>query len=234
MKKISTALLAAASILVLSQAASAADMSRPVYKAPPLPAAPMWTWTGLYIGGHIGGGWASETATVLPTGVGVGTDPGGFLGGAQIGYNWQINPTWVIGIEGDWSWTGASSTTAFTAAGIPGTVNSDHNWYSTLAGRLGYTSGGPWMVYAKGGGAWMNADYTATLGGVTSAVSNTRSGWMVGAGLEWMFTPNWTAKVEYNYMDFGTNTYTFLLPAGTAVNFDTQVNVVKAGVNYKF
>jgi outer membrane immunogenic protein len=224
MKRIST-LLAAASLLALSQAAYAADMSRPVYKAAP-PPAPVWTWQGLYIGGHLGGGWASDDVTA--TGFGTGSlDSSGFIGGGQIGYNFQLNPNWVVGVEGDISWSGVDGSRnvgAFAAT-------SDHNWYATLAGRLGYTTG-PWMIYGKGGGAWADVDYAGTVAGVSSTWGDTRSGWMVGVGLEWMFAPQWSAKVEYNYLDFGGTTRT--LPAlGTVVTTDSQVNLIKVGINYK-
>src|SRR5436190_2670666 len=107
MKKTSTALLAAASLLAISQIASAADMSRPVYKAPP-PAAPLWSWTGFYLGAHLGGAWGSEDVTA--TGFGVGSlDPRGFIGGGQVGYNWQFHPNWVVGVEGDFSATNADA-----------------------------------------------------------------------------------------------------------------------------
>lgn len=226
MKKTTLSLLAAASLLVLSQAASAADMSRPIYKAPP-PAAPVWSWTGLYIGGHLGGSWADETAFYPALGVGHNVDPSGFLGGGQIGYNWQFHPNWVLGVEGDLSWTNADGT---VATGIV-TTTANHNWYGTLAGRLGYTAG-PWMVYGKGGGAWMDADYLTNVGGAVTSISDTRGGWMVGVGLEWMFAPQWSAKIEYNYLDFGSTSYTFAAPAVTG-NIDSQVNLLKVGINYK-
>jgi len=226
MKKISTALLAAASVLALSQFASAADMSRPVYKAPP-PVAPVWSWTGLYFGGHLGGAWADETVSTLGFGS-AGIDPSGFLGGIQLGYNYQFHPNWLIGIEGDISWTNTDATTTTGAL----VATSSHNWYSTVAGRLGYVSG-PWMIYGKGGGAWMDADYTMTTALGTSSLSETRGGWMAGVGLEWMFQPNWSAKVEWNYMDFGNDTYTFA-STGAGTTIDTQINVIKAGINYKF
>jgi outer membrane immunogenic protein len=224
MKKIS-ALLAAVSLVALSQAASAADMSRPVYKAPP-PAAPVWSWTGLYIGGHLGGAWGTDDFSTTAFGT-PGIDTSGFIGGGQIGYNWQFHPNWVVGVEGDIAWSGAdgSATTGVL------TVTSDHNWYATLAGRLGYTAG-QWMVYGKGGGAWKDADYTAAIAGATSTISDTRGGWMVGVGLEWMFAPQWSAKVEYNYLDFGSSTYAFPAP-GVATSIDSQVNLLKVGINYK-
>jgi len=114
MKKTSIALLAAASLLAITQAASAADMSRPIYKAPP-PVAPVWSWTGFYIGGHLGGAWSSESATVAGFGAG-GIDPSGFIAGGQIGYNWQFHPNWVVGVEGDISWTNADATKTVGAA----------------------------------------------------------------------------------------------------------------------
>jgi outer membrane immunogenic protein len=226
MKKTSTALLAAASLLILSQAASAADMTRPVYKAPP-PAAPVWSWTGLYIGGHLGGSWADETAFYPALAVSNGLDPSGFIGGGQIGYNWQFHPNWLVGIEGDFSATNADASriTGVTTTAV------DHNWYGTLAGRLGYTQG-QWMIYGKGGGAWMDADYRTTIGAASSTVGDTRGGWMAGVGIEWMFAPQWSAKVEYNYLDFGSTTYTFPT-TGVAANIDTQVNLLKVGINYK-
>jgi outer membrane immunogenic protein len=227
MKKTSYALLAAVSLFALSQSALAADMSRPVYKAPP-PAAPVWSWTGFYIGAHLGGAWSDDSATFTGFGAG-GSDASGFIGGGQIGYNWQFNPNWVLGIEGDISWTNADGGRTIGAL----TTTTDHNWYATLAGRLGYTAG-PWMLYAKGGAAWMDADYRATFAGGTTSVSDTRSGWTVGVGLEWMFTQNWTAKVEYNYLDFGNQTYSFAPIAVGATGIDTTVNLIKAGVNYKF
>lgn len=227
MKKTSIALLAAVSVFALSQTASAADMSRPVYKAPP-PAAPVWSWTGFYLGAHLGGAWADESASIPAFGT-PGLDPSGFIGGGQIGYNWQVNQNWVLGIEGDISWTNAD---ASATNGVV-TATSDHNWYATLAGRLGYTAG-PWMLYGKGGAAWMDVDYTATVPGLAATIGDTRTGWMVGVGLEWMFTPNWTAKVEYNYLDFGSESYSFAPVAPLGTSIDTNVNLIKAGVNYKF
>lgn len=213
-------------MLAISQAASAADMSRPVYKAPP-PAAPVWSWTGFYLGGHVGGAWSDESATIPGFGT-FGHDPSGFIGGGQIGYNWQVNPSWVIGVEGDISWTNSDASTVGPLA----TATSDHNWYATLGGRLGFT-GGPWLLYAKGGAAWMDADYTVTAPAGVATIGDTRTGWMVGVGLEWMFTPNWTAKVEYNYLDFGSETFNFT-PLAVGTSIDTQVNLIKAGINYKF
>lgn len=222
MRRVTLALLATTGFVAIATAtASAADLPRrPVYKAPPAPIAQIYDWTGFYIGGHLGGAWSSEEATLVGTGSTAGLDPSGFLAGGQIGVNWQ-NGNWVLGIEGDLSWTNADGSS--TLAG--NTIRSDHNWYATATGRIGYAWNN-WLAYVKGGAAWMDADYS--LVGITA--SDTRTGWTVGTGLEWGVAPNWSAKVEYNYMDFGTDR--FALPASTDI--DTQVHAVKFGLNYRF
>ena len=192
--------------------APAADLSR---RPPPPVLVPVSPWTGFYIGAHIGGATSSESVDFLGN-----TDPSGFIGGGQVGYNFQIAPLWIVGFEGDFSGTNANGS-------IPaGPFTSNHNWYSTLSGRLGYTLAPAWLVYGKAGGAWMNADYA--IPGLVS-VNETRGGWNVGVGAEYMIAPQWSVKAEYNYLDFGKDN----IPAlGTAV--DTQVNEFKFGVNYHF
>jgi outer membrane immunogenic protein len=192
--------------------APAADLSR---RPPPPMVVPVSPWTGFYIGAHIGGATSSETVDFLGN-----TDPSGFIGGGQVGYNFQIAPLWIAGFEGEFTGTNANGSIA--AAGF----TSNHNWYSTLSGRLGYTLAPAWLVYGKAGGAWMNADYA--FPGFVS-VNETRGGWNVGVGAEYLIAPQWSVKAEYNFLDFGKDN----IPAlGTAV--DTQVNEFKFGVNYHF
>src|SRR5262249_9193599 len=106
--------------------AAAADLSR---RPPPPPLMPVYTWNGFYLGAHLGGGPSREDISV--DGVNLfSTDPSGFLGGVQAGYNYQVAPNWLIGIEEEFSGTSASGS-AFN-------FHSDHNWYDTLSGRLGY------------------------------------------------------------------------------------------------
>jgi outer membrane immunogenic protein len=215
-----TLALAAAVVALGVTGASAADLGqRPVYKAQPAPVA-IYNWTGFYVGGHLGGAWGREDiqdAITLVTGK---TDPSGFLGGAQVGYNWQAGQ-WVFGIEGDWSWTNADGDTT-----IPGAVvKSQFNWFSTLTGRVGYAVDN-WLWYVKGGAAWADADYS--IGGLS--VGDTRNGWTIGGGIEWGLTPNWSAKLEYNYLDFGRDT----IGAPLGITADTQVHLFKAGLNYRF
>ncbi|NWG23106.1 MAG: porin family protein [Pseudorhodoplanes sp.] len=221
MRKFTLASLAIAGLALSMVSASAADLSRrPVYKAPP-PVAQIYNWTGFYIGGHIGGAFGSEEVTGLPAGFTGKTDPDGFIGGAQAGYNWQSG-NWVFGIEGDWSWSGADGSTVIGATPF----TSDQNWLATATGRIGYAWDN-WLWYAKGGAAWLSTDY----GTPGFSLSDTRTGWTIGGGVEVGLAPNWSAKLEYNYMDFGSEGYVF--PQGPAT-VDTQIHVVKAGLNYRF
>ena len=219
-------------------AAMAADISRPVYKAPPAGALPVaYDWTGFYIGGHVGYGWADKT---WQDGFGFGTvthNADGFLGGGQAGFNFQTG-MFVLGVEGDFSWSGISGGTTGTGVLIGGapfgaTFNTDVDWTATLTGRVGLAFD-RWLVYGKGGVAWARDKYSTnfyTFPG-TVELSDTRVGWTAGAGVEYAFAPQWSAKLEYNYMDFGSRSVSFT--PGTATDIDQQIHAVKFGINYKF
>ena len=219
----------------ISQKLGAPGLDAPVYavdfstKAVPSPRA--YNWTGGYVGANFGGVFSREDVTT-PIGIS-STDPSGVLGGFQLGYNYQFS-NWLLGVEAEFDWTLAQGKANFSNAVAAASVTSDHNWYDTLSGRLGYVMG-PLMLYAKGGGAWMNADYrldvNSGLGGTTS-ISATRTGWNVGTGLEYMLGSRWSAKLEYDYLDFGSNTLGFGTPFGNGLTCKTQINEVKAGVNY--
>jgi outer membrane immunogenic protein len=190
-------------------AAVAADLP----KRAPAVVVPVSPWTGFYVGAHIGGASSSESVDFVGS-----TDPSGFLGGLQAGYNWQLAPAWLVGIEGELSWTNASGS-------VPG-FQSNHNWYDTFDARLGYIlpwSG--WMVYGKAGAAWMNVDYSVPGFGV----NQTRAGWNVGVGAEYLIAPHWSVKAEYSFLDFGKDNIPVF-----GVGADTQVNQFKVGVNYHF
>jgi outer membrane immunogenic protein len=190
--------------------ASAADLPR---RPPPPMMVPVSPWTGFYIGAHIGGVSASESVDFVGS-----TNPSGVTGGLQGGYNWQIAPAWLVGIEEEVSFTNASG----SLLGF----QSNHNWYDTVDARLGYIL--PWvgwMVYGKAGAAWMNADYSVP----GFSVNQTRSGWNVGVGAEYMVAPQWSVKAEYNFLDFGKDNIALF-----GVGVDTQVNQFKVGVNYHF
>jgi outer membrane immunogenic protein len=244
--------LLAFSLLALGgNAALAADMA-PAYKAPPMTApVAVYNWTGFYIGGHVGGGWGHDSSTELAPGTvafPIGTafnahNTSGFLGGVQGGYNWQASNNFVIGIEGEYSWEDLSGTasTVSVVNGFTSTTTVKATDLALVTGRLGYAVSN-WLFYVKGGGAWGHGNSSGT--GVTAAgaffnttsTSADRSGWVVGGGVEWGFAPNWSAKVEYDHVDFGSENVTVNSSNGvtTFVNSTSREDIVKGGVNYRF
>ncbi len=234
--------------LALDGLVFAAD--RPVYKAPPME--PTYNWTGFYLGGHLGWGAVDQDTTllvssagvpILPPGTVINGDASSFIGGSQIGYNWQTNK-WVFGVEGDFSWAGANSsvTTAGTLVANSFRIqNMNSHWYTALTGRIGYAWDN-WLLYGKGGAAWMNASNSASVnvaGVVTTfpEVTDTRGGWTLGVGIEQAIWNSWSWKLEYDYMAFGTRRYSFLDTTGTITNMvdiNTNVNAVKVGLNYRW
>jgi outer membrane immunogenic protein len=220
------ALLAVAGMSV-SGAALAADMQRPVYKAPPSGMVPVtYDWTGFYVGGHVGYGWAQKNWTDSFGLFDISHTANGFLGGVQGGVNYQIGQ-FVLGVEADSSWSGMSGSTNAIGANF----NTDVDWTGTLTGRVGMAFD-RWLVYGKGGVAWAHDRYNTNAYPLSSEVTETRVGWVVGAGVEYAFAPQWSAKLEYNYMDFGTRAVSFT--PTTSTNIDQTVQAVKFGINYKF
>ena len=260
MKKL---LIAAAGMmaLALSAPAGAADMAAgPYTKAPPMPVAQVYNWTGFYIGGHVGYGWGHTNSNSFST-AGVLLDsttsnPSGVFGGGQIGYNWQFSPNWLIGIEADGSVSDIHTTTTnCTATGCASGANKLDD-FGTVRGRLGYVINSV-LLYGTGGWAWShsNTDRTVTcvvagggicpggpspsaLTGAVSSASGTQNGWTAGAGVEWMFAPHWTAKVEYQHLQFDNVTRDFSyagFPAASRhIVSDSHIDTVRVGVNYIF
>ena len=173
-----------------------------------------------------------------PAGIEFGNhDVDGWLGGGQLGCNWQTG-AWVFGVEADAS--GANITGNGLDRRSGGMINdrSKVDFFGTLTGRVGYS----WdraLFYAKGGGAAAHDKFSEVsniAGSTIDSADQTRWGWTVGAGVEYAFAPNWSAKIEYDYMDFGKQSATFSGPFIPAFsnNVDQQIHVVKAGINYKF
>jgi outer membrane immunogenic protein len=232
-------------VLALSGAASAADLSRaPVYKAA-APAEAIFSWTGFYIGAHVGYGWGSKDWDQTFSSGGFALDntvssvePQGFLGGGQIGVNWQTGQ-WVLGLEADGSWTDAND------CGVGFRINptfngcNQANWYATGTARLGVAVDRA-LFYIKGGAAFAGEEQNVTLRGLltTNTPDEVRFGWTVGGGIEYALAPNWSVKAEYNFMDFGSENYTFnyVTPVGLVERWDIsqQVHVAKIGINYRF
>lgn len=211
--------------------AVAADMRRP---APPAPApvyAPIYNWSGFYLGAHLGFGFNGGDDLFGFT----GDDNTGFLAGGQIGFDWQLSPNWVVGLEGQLSW--ADFDQSWTAPGFALARSGD--WLGSITGRLGYTWG-PGLLYVKGGWAFADNEYTLAVNGIPATFSsgdNSSNGWTLGAGLEYMFAPSWSAKIEYQYYHFGSETLIAPLagpPFVVGVDVDNDVHTVKLGVNYRF
>ena len=233
-----------------SVCAFAADLPARAYTKAMPPAPVGYDWTGVYVGGHVGGGWG-ETDVVdnnfvsllfgLPNTQRVNTS--GFQGGVQAGFNYQIGKA-IIGTEYNFSWSDIKGT-ATNAIGIPGfTVSRNDRLqdYGTAVTRLGFTPWDRFMVYSTAGAAWAHFntnDTVASAGGFVpyaASCSESRIGWTVGTGAEWAFMNNWSAKLQYDYMDFGRRTTT-LAPFGTfpiALDTDRRVSTVSVGLNYKF
>jgi outer membrane immunogenic protein len=197
--------------IVQSVSADAADFSQP---PPPLaPSVPYFNWTGFYIGGNAGGGWGGGNITDTLTGTTLSTiGEGAFVGGGQIGYNYQIGNV-VLGAE--WLMDGVAGSGSSNIVFIPAigdyfqtTVKSD--WFTTVTGRIGIT-GQEWnnvLLYIKGGAAWLQNQATVTdlSNGLSVGETKIDTGWVAGAGIEYAFAPNWTIRVEYDYMGFGNST----------------------------
>jgi outer membrane immunogenic protein len=221
-------------VAALAVPAFAADL--PV-KAPPAPLAPpIYNWTGFYIGANIGGARSNGSITDNLTGANLSSSTDGFIGGGQLGFNYQFN-TFVLGVEWDIDGTSLSRTSAAVPTAL-GTLqaHASTDWISTLTGRAGFAVD-RWLVYAKGGGAWVQNSVTVNdlTTGTGASASNTNSGWTLGLGGEWAFAPQWSAKFEYDYIKLANwSPSTTSLIAGDRLTFDRNIQEFKVGVNYRF
>ena len=246
MKKV---VIAAALALGIAAPAFAADM--PMKAAPMAPPLPIFSWTGFYIGGNIGGAWSNDrwNDTLFVTNFNNGNN-GAFIGGGQIGGNYQIGQ-FVIGAEWDFDWAANHNNSA--GVFIPGTgntfaVTANNRWISTVAARFGWAVNN-WMFYGKAGGGWVGSNnltvtnlttgVSLTCGSFLNSCGNNNGGWLLGAGFEYAFTNHWTVKAEYDYLGLGNRT--FVVPAGapflagdTFTSNNRNVQMVKIGVNYLF
>jgi outer membrane immunogenic protein len=253
-------------ITLLASPVMAADM--PVKTSLPPPAAPVFSWTGVYFGlnaGWLGAnnamvnqatpGFEESDLVALSTGDFSLGNKSGFIGGAEIGYNYQFN-NWVAGIEADiqgiagqavnGSITSTSGTLSSTLTG-----SMDTRWLGTLRGRLGFVPTPTVLVYGTGGLAYSEVAATTSLSQSDSSTGFTGSGtggdgfaqlvtgWTAGGGVAWMFTQNWSAKLEYLHYDLGTTSFTWQATdsniGGVYQNETTSIrnqgNIVRVGLD---
>jgi outer membrane immunogenic protein len=286
--------LASASALALAGTAFAADL--PVAPPPPPPPPPLWT--GFYAGVNAGYEWSASNsidvvsavafnnaAILSPAGLtyapaaalsatrSLPLKSNGFIGGGQIGYNYQFATSWVVGIEADIQGIAGGNGSTSVLSVVPRTsppalagttvqtdvtVSKSLNYLGTVRGRFGYLLTPTLLIFGDGGLAYggINSDtgiFGAEVPNTGSTpffglgrASTTRVGWTAGGGAEWMFLPNWSAKLEYAYYDLGSVTYnsspltsnlivggvTFINTAATRVHYNG--NIVRAGINYHF
>jgi outer membrane immunogenic protein len=268
MKGIFLGVAALASLVATSAVAADLAAARPYTKAPPM-VAQVANWTGFYIGGNVGYGWGnsdnSETISRLVTGVPLFTNSGsnnvdGVIGGGQIGYNWQVT-NWLVGLEADiqgsdqrgsLSWTCVAC--ADDGTNITSNLTQKLDWFGTVRGRVGVLATPSVLLYGTGGLAYgelkTGGSVTGTnFAGVPTTIalngtSSTRTGWTAGAGIEGRIAGNWTAKLEYLYMDLGsvgngpTALTGILVPVRTtgAASYSSHFtdNIVRVGINYQF
>jgi opacity protein-like surface antigen len=241
---------ATALTVTIAGAASAADL--PLKSEPPV--APRFTWTGCYLGGQIGGGFAKKDITD-PVGLvqesflagsttGITTvspSPSGVVIGGQIGCDYQFAPSWVIGIEGSAAGsTMKGSSIVGLPASIPDTalVEAKTDFLTSVTARIGYAFDHV-LVYGRGGVAMAadRYDVSGSFGGTPFGFTGleNRFGWTAGAGVEWAFTPHWSVNLEYDYYGFGTKTISMFDSTNVLLgNVDVRQNiqVVKVGFNF--
>ena len=226
----------AAGTVVSARAASAADLPPLIAKAPVAPVAyapaAIYNWSGFYIGGHAGGGFGNSSWSDPFSGASNTFNSSGFLGGAQVGANLQFNML-VLGVEGDFSWADLKGSGTDSIGDM---LNTNTNWTTTVTGRVG-AAFDRFLVYGKGGVAFAQDQSSFTDAFANSASSTfMRTGWTAGAGLEYGITRNWSAKIEYDYLGFGSQNFNFTTPTTPLYTSNANLNVqeIKAGVNFRF
>ena len=220
MQKLFLVGIAAAGLLSGTALASDLPTKAPVYRTPI--AAPPYNWSGFYVGANFGGGWSSGSLNIPGNNLYGGLTE--VIGGAQAGYNFQTGH-FLFGVEGDFDLAGFAHPTL--PSPTLGFVN--ERWMSTVAGRVGVVND-RWLVFAKAGGGWVQSNATLNLPGGIWNGSATSGGWLAGAGIEYGFKPHWTVKLEYDYL--GLPNWTSATVPAVSLNRDLQM--VKAGINYKF
>jgi opacity protein-like surface antigen len=234
MKKALQPAVALLAIVISGAAAGAADL--PVGPAPAPIYAPMFfSWTGVYAGANVGGVTQQGSVSDSLVGGSASLNRSGVVGGVQIGYNYQLINAAVVGVEGTFDGTSLNAT---SAAGTPAAgafqVSASSRWLASVAARLGAVAD-HWMVYGKAGAAWVDNSFTTntTTGPALASTSSISNGWMVGVGIEYAFTVNWSAKLEYDFIELAHWSTPGILPNDT-LSVTRQIQTLTFGANYRF
>ena len=197
----------------------------------PTQAAPVYNWTGCYIGGNVGGGWSNDKFEPNNTiGLnGVSARSSSVVGGAQLGCDYQ-NGMLVFGVQGLFDWAALNGQSPFF---VGKQFQSRTPWFATATGRIGIATQPNLLVFVRAGGAFARDQYTFVH--ILSATGHvTRTGALVGGGFEWIFAPNWSVAVEYGYMGFGSESVAFNALGLASENIRQHMQVVLVGLNYRF
>jgi outer membrane immunogenic protein len=247
--------LAACSALI-STSVYAADLTAAAYEAAPV-VADNYTWTGAYIGLNAGYGWGDFDHSVQAKGpegksplpgtpeseidyeildqATYSSSPGGFVGGVQLGYNWQF-AQFLVGVEADFQ--GANIKGSVSGGADPYGFNAESkiDWYGTARARVGYIPAERFLVYATGGLAYGHVESYMNYAGFESSVSTTKSGYTVGGGVEYAFHNNWSLKTEYLYTDLGKIDSLEGQRGYRKFSAETEASfqAIRIGLNYKF
>lgn len=225
LRKASKTLLASICGISFAGQVAAADLS----VIPPS----VFNWGGLYAGAHVGGGWADSDIAFVG-GTATSPDGSGLIGGFQLGYNFMMSPQWLIGIEGDFTWTGIDGSALCPNPAF--SCGFDIDWLASIRGRVGYAVDS-FLFYGTVGVGFARADYTAVsiATGVPFGPGSraTHTGVAAGGGAEVALTDNLTGKVEYLFYGFGSESVS-AATFGAAGSADLDVHTVRVGINYKF
>jgi outer membrane immunogenic protein len=243
--------LALAFAVALSVGTGATALAAEIPAPPALPVnvpapPPPYDWTGLYFGGNLGAGWSRGNFSDAAGNTFTTTSTSQFLGGGQLGVNYQFWGGVVIGAEGDFDWlpNTNNSSTATALNGNTATVTINNRFLTTATGRVGYA----WdrvLLYGRAGGAWVGGSSPGlTVNGAPALTFGnfnlgTNFGWTAGMGVEWAFLGSWSVRAEYDFIGLNNQTFTSgnaPAPFGNSAftSNNRNIQMVTAGVNYKF
>jgi len=199
----------------------------------PTVAAPVYNWTGCYIGANVGGAWSNNrfdpNASIAFEGGSAHSSS--VVGGAQLGCDYQ-NGMLVFGVQGLFDWASLNGESPFFAGKG---FRARTPWLATVSGRIGYAVQPNVLVFVRSGAAFVRDQYTFFHGGISSVTESVnRTGALVGGGFEWIFAPNWSVTVEYGYVSFGNESVAFNALGLASENVHQHIQLVLVGLNYRF